>query len=402
MSSRWQDAFARLKDFIKANPDITIGDVVIAIPGEVRPEFYRLFDEVRTTFVEDMFPGALKEAEILGENYRRVEQEVKELLNLEGIYNLGALDRYLREPTKELTRELFTPMFDLVKGRISLEVFEQAGIRDIEPVIERSQRLGYAKWVALCLVKQLEADKVFAVTPPESKLDGHGEPLCCEMAVAFPEELKYLTFEPGANHYPPFITPHFIIHSAKLNKYVSFRSEMMKAEYISLNCSEKREWYRISSLVREYKDALNNPSLLMYVSDELGDLALIADKDRMSRPDIIVDIREPGDWNELDTPVTAKLYDVLNPSLGRYIISRNSLPEKLAQQNEGEADGEQVEPGQIKEVVVKPIVDAAESDGSPSDQVIEVGYDESRLLPIVETLIGVEGPDKLAGQEAAQ
>lgn len=400
MSTRWNEAFARLQDFIKAHPEISIGDVVTAIPGEVRPEFYRLFDEVRATFVEDNFPGLLKEAEMLGENYRHAEQEVKELLKLEGIYNLGFLDRYLHEPTKELTRELFNPLFDLLVGRTTADAFEKKGISDIAAIITNSQRLGYAKWAALILVKQLEADKIFAVTPPESKLDGHGEPLCCEMPVAFPEESKYLTFEPGPDHMPPFITPHFIIHSARLNKYVAFRSEMNKAEYISLNASEKREWYRVPSMVREFKDAWKNPSLIIYVSDDLGDLALIADKDRMNRPDIIVDIREPGDLEEQETPAIAKLYDILNPKMGRYIITRNPLPEKLSLQNPAESASNLDGAVEHKEAGLRPAAGESIKEDIQGDKVFAVGFDESKLQPVMDGFTRGQEMDNLAGQEA--
>jgi hypothetical protein len=400
MSRSWGEALNGLRDFIKANPSITIDDVVLAIPGEIRPEFYRLFDEVRTAFVEEKFPGLLEEAGVLGENYRMVEQEVKDRLKLEGILNFGFLDRYLHEPTKELTRELFNPLFDLIRGHISADAFEKKGVADIEDVVARCQKLGYAKWVALTLVKQLEPDKIFAVNPPESKLDGHGEPLCCEMPVAYPEAVKYLTFHHGSDNYPPFITPHFIIHSAKLNKYVAFRSEMNNGEYISLNASGNREWYKIAAMIREYKDAFKNPSLLIYVSSELEDLALIADKDRMNRPDMIVDIRDPGELAEPETPTRAKLYDILNPQMGRYVISREPLPEKLSQLQGAETKSDLHGTSGNTEAVLMPAAAEEVLEEASGDKVFSVGFDQSKLQLIMEGFQGQQ-IDNLAGQGAA-
>lgn len=389
MSSRWLEAYNRLTDFIKANPSIVLNDVVLAIPSEIRPEFYRLFDEVNSTFVLEMFPGEIKDAEELGENFRRARDEVKDILNLENISTLGFLERYLDEPVKELARELFEPMFDILKNRVTPEAFERNGIKKIQPVIVNSQRLGYAKWVALTFVKQISPTRVFSVAPPESKLDGHGEPLCFEVPVSYPEETNTLDFTMGPDNFPPFITPNFILHSAKLNKYVSFRSEMIRAEYISLNASERREWYRISSMLKEYKASWRNPSLLIFVSEDIADLALIADKDRMCRPDMIIDIREPGDWDgENDTPASAKLYDILDPPLGRFIISRTPLPQKPV-----EDVGQQGQEANVK-------IAGETSVDNDTPMMISVGFDESKLQPAFSKLVGDPETDKIQGERA--
>ena len=401
MLSTWQDALAKLRDFIKTHPEITITDVVLSIPSDIRPEFYRLFDDVTATFVEQTFPGSIKEAELLGVNYRKAEDTVKCLLNLESVENFGFLNKFFHEPTKELTRELFDPMFDLIRSRITPEVFAKKGKKDIEKVIAKSRRLGYAKWVALSVVAQLEPDKIFVVSPVESKVDGHGEPLCCEMAVNYPEEVNYLQFHHGPDHFPPFITPHFIIHSKKLNKYIAFRSEMFKAEYISLNPSEKREWFQISSMAKEYKDAFNNPSLITFVSDDLSDLALIADKDRMCRPDMIIDIREPEDWDDsLETPSTSKLYDILSPASGRFIVSREPLPEQLVKAAAADVEADQSGVTPLANVVVNREREFPVIEEIAGDKVIILGYDANNLQPVIDRLIGDNEPGRFAGRQA--
>jgi hypothetical protein len=44
VSDNWQKAYSELKEYTAKNPQIDIGMNVIAIPGDVRPGFYRLFD----------------------------------------------------------------------------------------------------------------------------------------------------------------------------------------------------------------------------------------------------------------------------------------------------------------------------------------------------------------------
>ena len=379
MSTTWQESFAGLQVFIKSSPGIAIGKVVISIPDDVRPEFYRLFDDVRMTFVEEKFPALLREAEILSKNYTQAEQEVKALLKLDNIYTLGFLDKFLHGTRQELTRELFNPLFELLRGTIDSGTFERQGIKDIEAIYERSHRLGYAKWLALTLVKELESDKIFAVAPPECKLDGHGAPICCEDDVSYPQESKYLTFEHGPDHYPPFITPHFIVHSAKLKRYVSIRTELIApAEYIALNSSEKREWYNFASLKRDYNLALTNPGLLIYLGDQLEDLALIADKDRMCRPDMIVEYREPWDWEDKDITANTKLYDVLNPKLGRYIVSREPVAEPVSQEKAGKPVEEKLLDGQGSQSAEKAVYN------------LTVNFDPSKLAPIMDKLVNAD------------
>jgi len=380
MSSRWQEAFARLQGFVKAKPSITISTIVLAIPGDVRSEFYQHFDDVRLAFAEEKFPAFLEEAVVLGQNYTRAEQEVKELLKLDSIVALGFLNRFLHEPKNELIRGLFDPLFELLRGTIDSATFEQQGLRDVQATFERSHRLGYAKWVALSLVKMLESDRLFTITPPESKHDGHNEPLLCEWDVPSPEESKILSFEHGPNNFPPFITPHFIVHSAKLNRYVAVRTELFKtAEYIALNYSDKREWYPTESMEKEYTAAKSDPSLLIYIGDELDELALIADKDRMCRPDMIVEYRELRDWEDNDMPARTKLFDVLNPKLGRYIVSRDPLPMQVPQET------------LLAPVAQQLLVEqGTETEERAANCSLAIGFDQSKLEPIIEALVNYD------------
>ncbi len=267
MLSKWQDVYAGLQDFITSNPDIIIsnsrGSAVIAIPDDLRGEFYRRFEDIRIAFLEEKFPTLLKEAEILGEAYVKAEQEVKELLKLDNICLLGFLDGYLHKPKVELIRNLYNPLWEVVKGNVNFDTFEKRAVSELEATFEHCRRLGYAKWVALSLVKMLESDHIFDVSPPESRVDGHGEPVFREMPSPPPKESKILSFEHGPNNLPPFVFPHFIVHSAKLNRYVSFRTELQSGEYAALNLSGKREWYRLEPVKKEFGLAKPNPSLLI-------------------------------------------------------------------------------------------------------------------------------------------
>jgi len=375
MSSKWRESYAGLQNFITANPSIKISVQVVAIFEDVRPEFYRFFDDIRTAFVEEKFPVLLREAEVVSENYTKAEQEVTELLKLDCIFTPVSLQRFLHNPKNELMRGLFDPLFDLLKGKTDFETFEQLASKNIETTFKICHRLGYAKWVALSLVKLLESDQLFSIKPVDSKLDGHGEPLYQEELLPSPKESTDLSFEHGPHQHPPFIMPHFIVHSAKLNKYVSFRSEFQKAEYTALDASENMEWYRIESMKGEYKLAMPNPSLLIYMNDKLEDLVLIADRDRVCRPDMIVEYREPEDWDDEDVPAKTKFYDILNPRLGRHIVSREPVPVNVSQEATPEPAARQLLAGQETKTEERAVIHS-----------LTIGFDQSKLEPIVEIM----------------
>ncbi len=384
MSGKWQDVYAGLHNFITSNPGIIISNTgsssVIAIPQEARNEFYRRFEAIRIAFLEENFPTLLREAEILGEHYTKAEQEVKALLKLDNIFLLGFLDGFLHNPKGELIKKLYNPLWEVLKGKMSFDAFEKRGIDDLAAIFEHCHRLGYAKWVALSLVKMLESDHIFSVTPPESKIDGHKQPRCLEIPAPPPKESMVLSFEHGPNDYPPFITPHFIVHSAKLDRYVSFRTELQKAEYIALNLSDNQEWYRLESIKQDYKLAMPNPSIIIYVADKLEELALIADKNVICRPDLIVECREPKDWDDKNTPVATKFYDILNPRLGRYIVSLEPVPEQVSQELTPEPAAQQLLDGQGTKMEEKLAIHS-----------LTIGLEQSKLETIIEVLVSNYG-----------
>lgn len=138
----WREAYSEFTEYIAGNPKIKIGRSVIAIPADVRPEFYRLFDTVRVAFLKERFPALLDEAEPLSKNYKEVRGEVAKLLGLADISVPASLNWFLQEPTNGLIRVFFNPLFDLLKGKIDAAIFEQVASRSIESSFKGFYRRG--------------------------------------------------------------------------------------------------------------------------------------------------------------------------------------------------------------------------------------------------------------------
>ena len=362
MVSSWQTAYEELQGFIAEKPEVVIDESMISIPRDVRPEFYQLFDMVRVAFIEEKLSDLFNEAATLSENYTKAEQEVTELLGLDDVLIATGLRRFLRNPRDGLIRGLFNPLFDLLKGKINAETFEQGVSRNIEASFRDSYRLGYKKWLALSLVKLLEADRSLEVSVPSVNLgpeEGERGYYASdkEHLVPPPNESKHLSFKHEQSS--TLTVPDFIVHSAKINRYFALRSEFRAAAvWTASNASEHREWYPLDCVV-----ALRLGLTLIYVADNPEEISLVADAKKICRPELIIEYREQKDWYEKEELEKIKLHhDVLKPRLGTYIVSREQVPDV----------------GQLGDGI----------------HILTVGFDQSKLEPIISSLMKQEDEDQ--------
>jgi hypothetical protein len=67
MLNDWHKAYTELTDFVAEHSEIEISASVVSIPESIRLEFYRLFDDVRTAFLDEKFPILLYEARVIAQ-----------------------------------------------------------------------------------------------------------------------------------------------------------------------------------------------------------------------------------------------------------------------------------------------------------------------------------------------
>lgn len=355
MSNKWRQVYTELTDLIAEHSEVEIGASVVRIPESVRPEFYRLFETVRTVLVEEKSPDLLSKARVLSESYTKVEEEVMKLLGLESVSTSPSLHRFLHDPIDQLIRGLFNPLFDLLKGRIDVEKYEEGASRNIEASFRPLYQSGYEKWIALSLVKLLEANKSFQViiedVSVEDVLKSGG---LVEERVPAPEESKALSFKHDLE--VGFIVPDIIVHSARVDRYIALSSEIGTAVATASDASEKREWLPLDSVVD-----LGSGITLVYVDDNPEELSLVADAQKICRPDLIIECMGLKELYEKERLDKVKLHhNSLKPRLGTYIVSKEPVPEQEPEKQE---------------------VDI---------HILSVGFDQSKLKPIISALIGQE------------
>lgn len=329
---RWYQAYAELNHFITGNREIKIDSHVVAIPQQMRPEFYRLFDGVRTAFIEEEFPRLLYESTCLSESYTKVKEEVIDLLRLDDVSMAPGLHRFLRDPKNQLIRGLFDPLFDLLKGKTEVVAFGQEASRSIEESFKGLYQSGYEKWGALSLVRLLDPHRSFHIPlrQPTSKEIIKRLPTSRE-PVPLPAESDRLSF----NHetMPILIVPDFIVYSARVDTYIAVRSEFENAMWIAANISREREWHTFDAISGRNGLLDLKPSLILWVADHPEDLALIADSRRVLRPDLIVECMAQRNWHKKDGLDNVKLrHNALRPKLGTYIVSRGFVPEHVREE----------------------------------------------------------------------
>lgn len=393
MSDNWQKEYSELKEYIAKNPQIEIGMNVIAIPGDVRPEFYRLFDTVRLAFLKEKYQTLLNEAAPLSSNYAQAAQEAKKSLGLSEIRVPDSLNWFLNDPVNGLIRSFYDPLFNLLKGKIDIDTFECEATESIESSFRQLFHSGYEKWAVLSLVNLFAPDSALVVPIDEvqercHELEEDDKTGLSKESVPDPKEIELLSF--GRSSEPAFIISDLIVRSAKLNRYVAIRADLADAMWTAEQVSDKREWYRLRELGRQYIRIVDWPDLVIYIDDQPEDIALVADFSRFCRPDIIVECMEQVDWYQkggLDK--VRQNYDFLKPRLGSYVVSRLPVPEEA-----------------FRDLMPEPAASepAPEQETSPEEEpkeqpldihILNVGYDQSQLAPIIDALL----PSKEAAEE---
>ncbi len=334
MSKQWQEKYTQLTDYIARNPQLRLDNDVIAIPQPDRAEFYQLFNEVRSTFVTEEYPQLIEAARPLCQNFISAEKELIVNLSLTELMQPSQLRWYIDDPVDGLRRVLYDSLFDLLRGRITIEQFGTYGIRNIK-ILERKLRAqGYHFWVALALTNLLKPDRVFTVNVEvgTSSVNIAEKALDSLKPVREPQE----TYRISMVHIPAeiFSVPDYIVYSQKLKSYVAVRTEPGMATWTAKNPTDNYEWNTI-----DHDMMLTEGLVIVNISDNLKDLALIRDAGRIIKPDLALVCRDPDGWYEQEgfeeIPFTR---DILNPRLGLQVISRSEVPrefiDRLAYQDE--------------------------------------------------------------------
>jgi len=365
MSGTWQERFAELENYIVSHPEIVIEETSVTIPESARSEFYRLFNEARIAFINEKLPDLIKATKPLSQNYPKIQQDVIQLLALDTIVLPESVEQFIRDPLDGLTRVLWSPLFNILKRKIDLAAFETEGVRVIKEAYSFCYYKSYESWLELALLKLLKSKKLQRVPVPaasDSFNHAQSEAIHLKLSPVYaPIESMELSFMRSQPH-TSFTVPDFIIYSEKLGKYVSARAEAHEARWIATDASENRDWLPILS---EHIKAIFAPGyILLFIANAPEDIAIVNDVNKICRPDLIIEFRVQEDWYSEEELRNIKLrHDILKPIRGTYIVTREPVP-------------------------------LLEPDRQDNIHILEVGFDQSKLKPVVDVFISSADKDR--------
>lgn len=332
MSELWRKYYGELIDLVQSQPGIVIREDLISIEEAIRPAFYRKFNQVRSSFLAGRISESLDMAQFLSTKYMKVEDFVSERLRLEGVLMPGELTRFLADPFKQIIRDLFDPLFELLQEKIEPEEFEERADASVHESFRSLYQMGYIKWFVLSLIKNLDPEKAYDIPlphPSSKELIKHREDI--RQNIPFPQETKVLSFEIGRRDV--LLIPDFIVRSAALEKYVAFRTAIGKAIWRATYHSERREWLSIGAIIEEYGITELKPDLLLYLDNNLEDVSLVADSEKFCRPDLSIfflgQLGEDENQTVRDLERVRLGHEILKPIRKTCVISNFHVPDRM-------------------------------------------------------------------------
>jgi hypothetical protein len=117
--------------------------------------------------------------------------------------------------------ELYFPLFDFLKGKVSQETFRE-NIVLLSSKFHELYQLGYCKWISLALLKLFKSKIVGTFNMPFDTRSQRRGRLIKDRPHYF--VVNFIEF----NSHKPFAVPDFAAYSPKLKCYLAVKTEMQK------------------------------------------------------------------------------------------------------------------------------------------------------------------------------
>jgi hypothetical protein len=355
MNSNWQNTLNELKEYIAVNSEVVMKHDTVAIPEGLKPEFYRLFDKVRLEIVQAKLGELLDRAQELSSNYIAIEETIckrhkekdlpqrkqidaikktlsspferfRDRLGFGGFkFDEITLDDELRifllDPPKALSRVLYEPLFDLLKGKIEFSDFELAIKEKLPAAFRQLYHSGYEKWAILNLLKSFRIGTAYeAINPVITRRQIMKQNIAHIVKSAEPPALKQTKVLMLKSTWDIHALCESDLILKPLNKkvFVGIKSGFKRGASDITHGKTLRPTLPFNSVVSLQQDM----PLLLYVGDRSSDVSIVAGNTVFLRPDIVIQCRENEDlWNNAEIERVALVHNALQPLIGTFLIS---------------------------------------------------------------------------------
>jgi hypothetical protein len=351
MSSEWMQEYTKLTNFVNEHQEIKITKGMIRIPSDVRPQFYAMFDSTRRAVVKECMNESLDESHNLACNYQDAVKKALKLLNLKSINSQSTVQRFLDNVDDWLVRELLDPLFNLLNGTINSQQFENNYVNVVKAAVPPIYEKAYGKWVAVSLINLLQADALMTIPlprlHPRDRAAVGGKDVFDSLRP--PEKSDKVDFQ--FELFQLFTTPDYIVHSSRLGKYLGIRTQyedsLGAADILPLT----REWLPVNEMGN-----ITSGMMLIYISDNPMDIAAVADRLKICRPDMIIECRTQKNWMLKEGMDNIKRHhNSLKPACGTFVMSDVDIAGMKAQDP---CEGIQIIPANVEDASLKPVIDS--------------------------------------------
>jgi hypothetical protein len=388
----WSAAYAALADYITHNPGIEINPGIVSIPEQYRVKFYELFDAARAAFIFENFPVQITNAQSVSQKHSQVVRELTTRLGLTGVASPAPVRKFLHDPVGELARGLFDPLFQVLKSKLSLQNFEADTVEQLRVKIYSLYSFAYEELIALSLINLLEPSGIFQVEVEDSvKLDKDElgtTVFSLRYAVTELRKAEQLSFDHDIH--PSLTTPDTIFFSNRIKRFVSVRVDFLQSMWAATRSATDREWLPID------RQAVLPRCILVYTADRPQDLTLVADAEKIDRPEVVVEC-----WTDSSADMAQELmgnYTYLHPRQGTFLVSVTTLPVPIAAFFTPPVVTPAIVPEHLAANSEKGINNTTTAPENGKICLLDVGFQPSKLTPIVEAL--EKNPENNTSEEA--
>ncbi len=317
IKSGWKQEYDILKNYISANPDISIGQWETSIPRHLRDEFYSRFDQVRKAFVKSWQSQFFVELSTLGKAYIEAEERLFTKLALNKHIELPVdLATILYSPEDGMMRLVYDRLFELVQGKITENDFERMAQQNLNQKALEMFRLGYELWVAISIMLLLEPDGIFNVS-----LDKDDKP--------FVSALEQIVI--GAqHHHAAKRIPELILHSKRLNTHIAFKMPVTREVDLYNLPAELPTQRMLRDRTGDSSMALADRMIFISIVPDIDKIPVFADlhERKVMSPDLTIEFLMRHEISDTETMNHIQnRMQIMNPRLGGKILVINPKTE---------------------------------------------------------------------------
>ncbi|MDD2251572.1 MAG: hypothetical protein PHQ10_01230 [Dehalococcoidales bacterium] len=330
MASRWRTSYQKLENYLKATPAIKIEPQSVFIPQDVKDTFYSHFDDVRNDFLGEHFAGEISLGNEISTRFKDLEAEVTGMLNIKNEVRIAApLRWFIKDPVNGMNRPLLALLFDLLKGKLDEDTFEESAINQIKELFEKQFSAAYEKMVILSLIKWLQPTQALTMPLDDLNLYSSSQEGDSQYErINMPPDLydmKEMIFDYAGR--VSYLAPEVIVYSPVVKKYVGIKTGFIGVAWHARFVSEDREWIDQAPFHKVFTHLNPWPNIMIYLDDSAENIKMVADKTRVCRPEWIIDTVAMRDFfNEKSISRIKAHNEMLKPFLGTAVVSREEAP----------------------------------------------------------------------------